>query len=59
MKKFIIQYRYAKIFNRNLYYCNEKKKYFYLGHLIPKKCCELIKCNNTNPTQEILLNQLK
>lgn len=59
MKKFILMFAWAKQFNRNLYYCNHKKKYFYLGHFIPNKCCDLIKAGKTNSVQEILLNQLK
>lgn len=59
MKKFIITYRYAKTFNRNMYYCNKRKRYFYLGHEVPNKCCDLVKQFNTNPVQEILLNQIK
>lgn len=59
MKTFILAYYWAKTFNRNFYYCNHKKRYFYLGHFTPNKCCTLIKTFNTNPIQEILLNQLK
>lgn len=58
MKNFIIQYNFAKTFSRNIYYCNKKKKYFVLGHLIPGKCCDLIKSFGSNPVQEILINQL-
>ncbi len=59
MKKFIIQFYWARYFNRNLYYCNKKKEYFYLGHQIPNKCCDLVMCGQSNTQQEILLNQLK
>ncbi len=59
MEKFIIIFRWAKKFNRNMYYCNRSKRYFYLGHIIPDKFCDLIIMGETSTTQQILLNQLK
>lgn len=58
MKKFIYTFREAKIFKSNLYYCNKKQKYFYLGHLIPSECCDLIIKFILNPVQDILLGHV-
>ena len=59
MKKFILAFYWSKTFKRNLYYCNKRNEYFYLGHFIPNKCCTLIKEYNDDTLIKILLNQLK
>lgn len=64
MKRFILAYYWAKTFKRALYYCNNHKCYFYIGHRIPKRCCDLVCQFDTSKQDliainEILLNELK
>lgn len=59
MKSFIINFYWAKSFKRSLYWCNNKKEYFYIGHRIPNGCCELIHEFERNPIEEVLVNYIK
>lgn len=56
---FLNAFKLAKYFKQDLYYCNKKKRYFRLGHILPTKgCCEKIINFDNSTTKDILINQI-